>query len=60
MISITSNLDKVRSNNFIVLCVSNTSEFQDLSVREFQFDENRILESDAYDCSIKAIFILLQ
>lgn len=41
MIFITSNLDKVRSNNFNVLCVSYTSEFQDDSVEKFQFDENR-------------------
>ena len=40
MISITSNLDKVQSNSLIVPCASNTSEFQDVSVREFQFDEN--------------------
>lgn len=39
MISITSNLDKVRSNNFIVLCVSSTSEFQGIFAKEFQFDE---------------------
>lgn len=41
MIFITSNLDKVRSNNFNVLCVSYASEFQDDSVEKFQFDENR-------------------
>ena len=36
---------------FIVLCVSNTSEFQGISAKEFQFDENRIWERDVYDCS---------
>ena len=63
MISITSNLDNVQSNSLIVPCVSNTSEFQDVSVREFQFDENLIWESGAYDCStnvVKTIFTLLQ
>lgn len=43
MILITSNLDKVQSNILIVLCVSNTSEFQGVFANEFQFDENRIL-----------------
>ena len=61
MIFITSNLDKVRSNNFIVPCVSSTSEFQGVFAKEFQFDENSILEVQAYDCcSIKIIFTLLQ
>ncbi len=39
MMLITSNLDKVRSNIFIVLCVSGTSEFQGVFAKEFQFDE---------------------
>lgn len=33
------------------MCVKNTSEFQGVSANDFQFDENRILESDVYDCS---------
>lgn len=53
MILSTSNQDKVRSNNFNVQCVSHTSEFQGDSVEKIQFDENKIWESDAYDCSIK-------
>lgn len=36
--------------NLVVLCVSNTSEFQGVFANEFQFDENRILEVHAYDC----------
>lgn len=35
------------------MCFKNTSEFQGVSANDFQFDENRILESDVYDCSIK-------
>ena len=50
MISLTSNLDNIQSNNLNVLCVSNTSEFQGVFANEFQFDENRILEVCAYDC----------
>ena len=34
----TSNLDKVHSNNFIVPCVSGTSEFQGVFAKEFKFD----------------------
>lgn len=44
MISITSNLDKVHSNNFIVPCVSGTSEFQGIFAKEFQFDETEYRE----------------
>ena len=31
------------------MCIKNTSEFQGVSANDFQFDENRILESDVYD-----------
>ena len=36
----------------------NASEFQDVSVREFQFDENRKAGGAAYDClyHVKSIF----
>lgn len=37
----------------------NASEFQDVSVRDFQFDENRKWEGDAYDCSYHVNFIFL-
>ena len=50
MLLITSNLDNVQSHSLVVLCVSNTSEFQGVFAKEFQFDENRILEVHAYDC----------
>ena len=44
----TSNQDKVRSNNFIVLCVSSTSEFQGVFAKEFQFDETEYRKGGIY------------
>ena len=53
--SLCYHLNNIKSGQrsvelFIVLCVSNTSEFQGISANEFQFDENRIWERDVYDC----------
>ena len=54
--SLCYHLNNIKSGqrsveHFIVLCASNTSEFQGISANEFQFDENRIWERDVYDCS---------